>query len=111
MKPLHREIVNGLPTDESYGRYTYEAVILELQILLKKKGHGSKKLAAATADLLPTQFSKRLRGSPERFTIEQLGRIADWAKAPPGWPFIPWEHAEDMRRAWRDAKSTGTRKK
>jgi hypothetical protein len=96
--------------DLPVSRYSYEAVTLEIQLLLRKKGHGSKKLAAAAAQLTASQFSKRLRGAPEKFEVEHLGAIADWAKAPPGWPFVPFEHAEEMQRAWKE-KRAGPRKK
>jgi hypothetical protein len=35
-------------------------------------------------------------GGSEMFRLEHFGAIADWAGAPPGWPFIPWELAEAM---------------
>jgi hypothetical protein len=38
-------------------------------------------------------FSHRLVGERSRFTLEQLGAIADALDAPPGWPFVPWELA------------------
>lgn len=88
-----------LPTS----RYSYEAAALEVERLLKRKGRGSQKQAAAACGLTASQFSKRVYGV-EMFRVEHFGAIADWAGAPTGWPFIPWEIAEERDKAFRASR-------
>ena len=47
------------------------------------------KQLAAELDMNPGTFSHKLRNTGKStFTVEELGLIADWFDAPPGWPFI-----------------------
>ncbi len=82
-------------------RYSYEQICLEIESRLSKRGMQAR---AAEACLLATpQFNKRLhRTSTERFEIEHLGAIADFLRAPPGWPLIPWHVAERMEAALKN---------
>jgi hypothetical protein len=77
------------------GRYTYEKAAFEVQRWCDEERGRRKRLAAALG-IHPTSFSPRLRGIKAKFSIEQLGVIADEARAPDGWPFISWERAQAM---------------
>lgn len=78
-KPLPR------PTPKS--RYSYARVTKEIARELDAKDFGEQKIVAGKAGLDESAFSHRMTGVRSRFTVEQLGCIADhWGK-PPGWPF------------------------
>lgn len=38
-----------------------------------------------------TQLSHRLAGDTVGWKLEEIGAIADFLNAPPGWPFVPWD--------------------
>lgn len=87
-------------------RYTYAAVRSEIEAFLKDKGRGggrgaSKRLAGALDLDAPGFRHKLIEYRGERFTVEQLGAIADAANAPVGWPFVPWEDGRDLQDAER----------
>jgi hypothetical protein len=91
---MPKPLPEGLPRS----RYSYEAVVIEIRRKLGDEGV-SHKSAAAACKLSDTGFSQRLRGEESWFKVEHLGAIADALKAPPGWPLIPWELADQMAAA------------
>ena len=85
-------------------RYSYELVVLEVGRRLAVMGKGSHGRAAEALGMTPSQFAKRMAATGdagERFRIEHLGALADWAQAPVGWPFISWEQGEALQAALR----------
>lgn len=101
------------PRPEPRSRYGYEKACAEIEKVLDRKGRGSRKDAATALGLKAPQFSKRMGATweiGERFRVEDFGTLADWAKAPPGWPFIPWDEGDQMERdarEWRRLKRGG----
>ncbi len=87
-----------LATRPRPGRYTYEAAALEVAKAIGRRGRGTHKALAADLELTSQQLSHRLAGELARFDLEQLGRIADFFDAPPGWPLIPWDLAQALLR-------------
>jgi len=88
-------------------RYSYEAVVLEIERMLARMGHGSHSRAAELLGWTTSQFAKRMAGTGltgERFRLEHLGALADWAQAPMGWPFVSWEQAEAAEQAWKQRR-------
>jgi hypothetical protein len=80
------------------GRYSAKQVSLEITAAIKRKGRGTHKELAAHMGWDSTQLSHRLAGDTTRWKIEQIGAIADFLEAPPGWPFLPWEVAVALFR-------------
>lgn len=58
------------------------------------------KTLASVVGVSPGQFSRKIHMTGEsKFTVEEFGALADFFQAPPGWPFISIELAEQMHRA------------
>lgn len=75
------------------GRYNYPDAAYEIERWCSVE-RGRKKRLAAALGLDQTLISPRLRGSGKaKFSIEQIGVVADEAGAPTGWPFVTWERA------------------
>ncbi len=90
-------VVMPLPAGRPPGpdAYTYAEVTREIARYLAKAPRGTKKQFAAACGIDAPGFAHRMteyRG--ERFTIEQLGAIAEVAAAKVPWPFVSWETAE-----------------
>jgi transcriptional regulator with XRE-family HTH domain len=85
------------------GRYNYFDAAYEVQRWMEAK-RGRKARIAEALGLTPDLISPRLRGK-SRFSIEQLGVIADEAAAPRGWPFLGWEDAVEIDRTFRGERS------
>lgn len=77
-----------LPTPTPAGRYTYRRVVVAISEQIDARGFGAQKAAAAAVGLDESGFSHRLAGVKSRFTIEQLGALADHWEMPEGWPFV-----------------------
>ena len=77
-----------LPKPTPPSRYSYRRVAAAINRELDKRERGEQKLVAAAAGLDESGFSHRLTGAKSRFTVEQLGCIADHWKMPPGWPLV-----------------------
>lgn len=75
------------------GRYSTKAVSLEIAAAIKRKGRGTHKALAAHMGWGHTQLSHRLAVDTTRWRIEEIGAIADFLDAPPGWPFVAWDVA------------------
>jgi hypothetical protein len=92
-----------MPGDDlRVGRYSYARAMKELEAKLQERKRGSHKAAASALGMKPPDFSKRLNEvEGARFTVEELGLIADHFQAPPGWPCVEWMHAEELERAYR----------
>lgn len=81
-------------------RYSYDALRVELQKLLKKKKRGAHKQMAHAAQLTASQLTKKMNETEgERLHIEHLGLIADWAQAPEGYPLVSFERGMELRDA------------
>jgi hypothetical protein len=52
--------------------------------------------AAEAIALDTSSFAHRMAGKKSRFTVEQLGVLADHWDAPPGWPLIDWHLGEAL---------------
>jgi hypothetical protein len=91
-------------TDESLrvGRYSYARVTAEIEEALQRRKRGAHKAASTALGMSPPAFSKRLNETEgARFSVEELGLLADHLQAPPGWPFVSWKIAADLERAFR----------
>lgn len=82
-------------------RYSYREATLEIERQLVKRDRGAQKEVAGYCNLTEQQFSHRMRGVNAFFKIEHFGAIADFWKAPPGWPFVPWTDDEAATRGRR----------
>lgn len=97
------------PPEELPARYRSKAAAREIeQFLEERKDERGKPLflakeLAAAADMSESTFSHKMAGRNTRFTVNELGLIADHLRAPPGWPFYPWGLCEIMGKALRDA--------
>jgi hypothetical protein len=90
-----------LPTPPPVSRYSYRRVVEEIEAQLDKRDIGEQKVVANAAGLDESAFSHRLTGAKSKFNLEQLGAIADFWRAPAGWPFIPWGEADEREKAWQ----------
>jgi hypothetical protein len=99
-----------LPTPTPESRYSYrraaDEVAAEIDERTDLEGPGFQKQVAGAIGLDESAFSHRLTGVKSKFTIEQLGAIADFLQAPPGWPFVPRKRA-GRSRSTTDAKKRG----
>lgn len=89
--------VMPLPAAKPPGRsrFSYEDVTAEISKAVAHAPRGTKKSLAAACGVDSAGFSHRMTGyRGERFTVEQLGAIADELQAPTGWPFLSWTDAE-----------------
>lgn len=77
-----------------FGRYSTKAVSLEIAAAIKRRGRGTHKDLAAHMGWTSQQLSHRLAVDTTRWRIEQIGAIAEFFKAPPGWPFVAWDVAQ-----------------
>jgi hypothetical protein len=79
-------------------RYSVLTAGREVRRILARLGRGSQRRVALEVGLNEQQMSAKLRGETDRFTVEQLGQIANVLDAPAGWPWVPWEERELLRR-------------
>lgn len=91
----------SLPSPPPPSRYAYRRIVEEIEAQIDIRGVGAQKAVAAYVNLDESAFSHRLTGVKSKFTVEQLGAIADFWKAPAGWPFIPWVEADTRDDAWK----------
>jgi hypothetical protein len=90
-----------LPSQPPTSRFSYRRVVEEIEAQIDGRGIGAQKAVAGYVNLDESAFSHRLTGVKSKFTVEQLGAIADFWRAPTGWPFIPWDEAEQREAAWK----------
>jgi hypothetical protein len=83
------------------GRYSLPSVIAELEDQFRRRGRGSKKALAAGIGFKPPEITKRQNDDEAHWNLEELGRVADEWGAPPGWPFIPWDEADEREKVWK----------
>lgn len=76
------------------GRYSLRKVALEIDEQLRIRGRGSQKEAAGALGITEQAFSAKLRGVHSNWSVDEIGRLADYWDAPSGWPWIPWKEAE-----------------
>jgi hypothetical protein len=89
------------PPAPRVGRYSVGRAAGEVERHIQSaKKRGTHVRAAEALGISSQQLSHRIDGT-YKFTIEELGILADHFRAPPGWPFIPWEEAEQRDEAWR----------
>lgn len=73
-------------------RYSYDRITEEIQSAIertKRERPGfTQKDVASYCNLTEQQFSHRMSGIRVWFKVEDLGAIADFLRAPPGWPFV-----------------------
>ena len=90
-----------LPRPTPKSRYNYVRIARAISRELDARPVGEQKLVAEAAGLDESAFSHRMVGARSRFTIEQLGCIADHWKMPPGWPFVDEPPSEQLRERKR----------
>jgi hypothetical protein len=76
------------------GRYSLAAVAVEIANQIGRQGRGTHKALAAHLGITSQQLSHRLAIDTARLKIEEIGSIADFFNAPPGWPFVAWDVSE-----------------
>jgi len=76
-------------------RYPHSAIALEIERILDRGERGTKKRAAQAAGLDPSSLRNRItEREGYRFSVDEIGAIAQELGAPTGWPFVPWEEGE-----------------
>lgn len=91
------------PLPES--RYSYRAAVLEVEKEIAEAERGVQKQLANELGLTEPQFSHRMRGKNAKFQVEHFGAIADFFKAPQGWPFVALTAEERKRRRARKIRA------
>lgn len=86
------------------GRYTLDRATLEIEEQLRRRGRGAQKEVALAIGLDEQAFSHKMRGGKTRFTVEEIGRIADYWNAPRGWPWVSWGEGEIIDALLAQAK-------
>ena len=76
-------------------RVTYADVTANISEWLATQPRGTKKALAAALGIDKTGLSHRMSGRYQ-FDVEQLLLVAQFAKAPPGWPMVAWTLAERL---------------
>ena len=74
---------------------TYADVTANISEWLATQPRGTKKALAAALGIDKTGLSHRMSGRYQ-FDVEQLLLVAQFAKAPPGWPMVAWSLAERL---------------
>lgn len=74
------------------GRYSLDDVLFEIAAMRRKCGLQDKDIFLSIG-MSQTSFSRKMAGARD-FSIEEIGRIADFfsartSRALPGWPFVP----------------------
>lgn len=104
--------VGTLPTGRDYPRgvppvYTYTDILRRIEQALGARGRGGRG-GKFHIDMGMTKDQwwrkthlneKGTGGKGSSFTWEELTRLAALLDAPPGWPFIDWEHARSIQEA------------
>lgn len=76
-------------------RYSMKETCLRIQkAAARSRPPLRDKEMAAAAGLTKDKYSRKIRMSRSTFTLEELGLIADFFDAPPGWPVVD----ADVRR-------------
>jgi hypothetical protein len=76
-------------------RYTYPRVTDEIEAALKRSPRGTQARLSEVLDMDSGTFRNTMKSREgARFSIEQLGVIADRLKAPKGWPWLTWDEAK-----------------
>jgi hypothetical protein len=84
------------------GAYDLTRITAEIEHGRKKKGF-SVKAAAEDSGMKRKDWYKKRNMEGSTFNLEDISRIVKVLDAPPGWPFLPWELAEDFEK-WRDSR-------
>jgi hypothetical protein len=95
--------------EEQPARYRAKSAASEIDRFLSERRDEKGKplyLAKELADaggMSESTFSHKMAGRRSKFTVNELGLIADHVKAPPAWPFYPWELCEVIDRCLKNA--------
>jgi hypothetical protein len=86
------------PTSAREPRVTYERVTLEIERRLKAPDQRGSQARCAEAVGMDSGTFRHTMNEREgaRFSIEELATIAEVLHAPPGWPWLTWEEAEQL---------------
>ncbi len=84
------------------GAYDVERVAAEIDAA-RRRLKLSVQQAADMSGIGRTVWYKKVDVEGSSFSFDDISRIAASFKAPPGWPLIPWELAEDFDR-WRKSR-------
>lgn len=85
-----------------HGAYDIVRISAEIEAVRRKQDKTVKETAAAVGIDRKVWYKKRdLDGSS--FSFRDISLLAEYFDAPPGWPYIPWELAEDFDR-WRKSR-------
>jgi hypothetical protein len=88
-------------------RYTLERVATEIEEQIRRRGRGSQKDAAIGIGLSEQAFSHKQTGTHSNWSVEELGRLATYWKAPVGWPWVPWDEGEALDALRRMSRAGG----
>jgi transcriptional regulator with XRE-family HTH domain len=92
------------------GRYSLDRCIIEIAAMRDARGMQDKEIAHACG-ISPPQFSHKMaNASRSSFSVEELGRIADYfaqetGRLLPGWPFVSERECALVERALRPGGS------
>lgn len=84
------------------GAYDLGRVTAEIEHGRKRRGLSVKALAADVGIGRKVWYKKRDMDE-STFSFDDMSRIAKALDAPPGWPLLPWELAEDFAD-WRKSR-------
>lgn len=79
------------------GRYDEREIAARVEALRRARGVEVKAICAHLG-MEKWDWSRKVRLDRSSFTIDELGRIADFLAAPVGWPFVPTELGEILDR-------------
>lgn len=73
----------------------------EVHRTIQNHPRGTHASVARELGISSQQLSHRLANDYD-FTLEEIGIVADFLRAPAGWPFISWGEGEERDEAYRN---------
>jgi hypothetical protein len=77
-------------------RYSRELIIENIKAVLEGRNLNPADVYGAMDMNRPT-WHRKISGERD-WSLEELAKLARILGAPPGWPFIPWDHADAVDR-------------
>ena len=77
-------------------RYDQQEIAIRVERMRELRGH-ERKWAFGLLGIKKGEYSRKAKGETP-FTLWELSELADSLDAPPGWPFIDADLAEQLRR-------------
>lgn len=81
-------------------RFSLSQVIHEFEDQLARRGRGAQSRLCEALGWSRDYVSKRQSNVDYHWSIEDIGRVADFWEAPTDWPWISWDVAAARDKAW-----------